>query len=150
MKRRIDEWEEFAKKLKTKAEQRAEENRNPGEGVDVDCMGIAREIGAVSWGESVAKLNEAAFELTSGVCEEAEEMYCGAISGELLDSDLTREARKWSRSGSTEFYEKVPTQECWENSGRSLVGVKWVDANTGDEENLEHRRRLVAKDTKEG
>ncbi len=49
VRRSMDECEEFLKKLKTRVEQRAEESRNPGDGMDVDCLGIAREIGAVSF-----------------------------------------------------------------------------------------------------
>jgi hypothetical protein len=50
MERRIDGWEKFAKKLKTKAEQRVEERGNPGEGVDVDYLDVARDIGAAPLG----------------------------------------------------------------------------------------------------
>ncbi len=45
-------------------------------------------------------------------------------------------------------YEKVPIEECWKNTGRAPVGVKWVDTNKGDEENPEYRRRLAAKENK--
>ncbi len=40
MKRSIDEWEDFAKKLKASAEQRAEKSRKPGDGVDIDHVDI--------------------------------------------------------------------------------------------------------------
>ena len=36
VKRSIKEWEDFAKKMKTGAEQRAEESKNLGEGMDID------------------------------------------------------------------------------------------------------------------
>ncbi len=48
VKRSICEWEEFAKKLKTKAAQRAEESTSPGEAMDGDRLDVIKEIGAVS------------------------------------------------------------------------------------------------------
>ncbi len=53
---------DFAKKLKIKAEQRAEESKMPGEGMDIDYLDVAREIGAVSLGESDMKFDQAASE----------------------------------------------------------------------------------------
>ncbi len=46
VKRSIGEWKRFAKKLKANAEQRAEESKKPGEGMDIDYLGVIREIGA--------------------------------------------------------------------------------------------------------
>ena len=45
-------------------------------------------------------------------------------------------------------YEKRPTKECWEKTGKAPIGVKRVDTNKGDAENPEHRCRLVAKEIK--
>ncbi len=41
-----------------------------------------------------------------------------------------------------------PSKACWENGGKSQVGVKWVEPNKSDKENLEYRCRLVAKEIK--
>ncbi len=46
------------------------------------------------------------------------------------------------------MYEKVPIEECWKETGRGPVGVKWADANKGDKEKPEYRCRLVAKEIK--
>ncbi len=70
LQRRADEWEEFAKNLKTKAEQRAEEN--PGEGLDVGRVGVARGIGAVCLEESEVKFGEAVFEFVNSAWREHE------------------------------------------------------------------------------
>ena len=43
-------------------------------------------------------------------------------------------------------YTKVPIQECWDNTGKAPIGVKWVDDNKGDNVHPEYRSRLVAKD----
>ena len=47
-KRSVDEWEEYAKRLKTRADERVEGSKNPGEGMDINQTHVAREIGAVS------------------------------------------------------------------------------------------------------
>ena len=61
-KRSIDEWEELAKRLKSSAEARAEESKMPGEGMDINQLHVAREIEAVSMGESDVKFDESVFE----------------------------------------------------------------------------------------
>ena len=42
-------------------------------------------------------------------------------------------------------YEKVPIEECWNQTGKAPIKTKWVDINKGDELNEELRSRLVAK-----
>ncbi len=66
-------------------------------------------------------------------------MYYDVISGEELDGELIREAKKvemetFKKHG---VYEKVPRQECLENTGKEPVEVKWFDTNEGDKENPE-------------
>ncbi len=46
------------------------------------------------------------------------------------------------------MYEKVPIEECWKETGKAPIGVKWVDTNKGDKERPEFRCRLVAKEIK--
>ena len=48
--------------MKIRAEERAEESKNPGEGVDINQVHVAKEIGAVSMGESDVKFDETVFE----------------------------------------------------------------------------------------
>ncbi len=36
-------------------------------------------------------------------------------------------------------YEKLPNEERWRKTGKAVVGVDWVDANKGDQENPEYR-----------
>ena len=45
-------------------------------------------------------------------------------------------------------YVKVPISECYQNTGKYPIKVKWVDINKGDEINKEYRSRLVAKEIK--
>ncbi len=55
-KRSVDDWEEFAKRLKTNAEERAKGSKNPEERMDINQSHVAKEIGAVSMGESDVRL----------------------------------------------------------------------------------------------
>jgi hypothetical protein len=57
----------------------------------------------------------------------------------------TEELQEFFKHG---VYEKVPTEECYEQTGRSPIGVRWVDVNKGDKVNPEYRSRLVAKEIK--
>ena len=43
---------------------------------------------------------------------------------------------------------KVPEQEAWDVTGKSPIGVRWIDINKGDTQNWEYRSRLVAKEIK--
>ena len=42
-------------------------------------------------------------------------------------------------------YCKVPLEECWRETGRKPIGVRWVDINKGDKSNINYRSRIVAK-----
>ncbi len=85
VKRSIAEWEALAKKTKTTAEQRAEESKNPGKGVDINHFHVSREVGAVSVGESDVKFDGAVFDCIDGSWREyEEELYYEAISGKVI------------------------------------------------------------------
>ncbi len=145
-KRSFDDWEEFAKRLKTNAEERVEGSKNSGEGMYINQSHVAQEIGAVSMGESDVEFDESVFEFINSTWKEyEEELYHDAISGELMIKELVEAARKvemetFKKHG---VYEKVPIEECWKETGKALVGVKWVDTNMGDKEKPEYRCRLV-------
>ncbi len=42
----------------------------------------------------------------------------------------------------------MKVEECWRETGKGPVGVKWVDTSEGDEEKPEYRCRLPAKSIK--
>ena len=91
-KRSVDEWEEYAKRLKTSADERADGSKNPGEGMDVSQAQVAREIGAVSMSESDVKFDEWSYEFINSTWKEyEEELYYDAISGELMIKELVEE-----------------------------------------------------------
>ena len=45
-------------------------------------------------------------------------------------------------------YEKVKEEVCWNVTGQSPIGTRWVDINKGDDDNPEYRSRLVAQQIK--
>ena len=49
-----------------------------------------------------------------------------------------------------DLYTKVPIDECFQNTGKKPIGVRWVDVNKGDANNPEDRSRLVAKEINTG
>ncbi len=67
-----------------------------------------------------------------------EELCYDAISGEVMIKELVEAARKVERETLKQHgvCEKVPIEDCWGTSGKAPAGIKWVDANKGDEENL--------------
>ena len=136
-KRSVDEWEDFAKRLKTSAEERAAGSKNPGEGMDISQSHVAKEIGAVSMSESDVKFEESMLEFINSTWKEYEEdVYYDAISGEPMIKELVEAARKIEMETFRKHgvYEKVPIEECWKEVGAAPVGVKWVDTKKGDKE----------------
>ena len=70
------------------------------------------------------------------------------LSGEWLEGDMVREARKeeMEEFKKHEVYIKVPMQECYERTGAAPIGTRWVDINKGDKIHPEYRSRLVAQE----
>ena len=71
-------------------------------------------------------------------------------SGEPLDLELVKKARQEEIRYFKErgVYEKVNLDECWKETGRGPIGVKWVDINKGDSKCPNYRSRLVAMEFK--
>ena len=47
------------------------------------------------------------------------------------------------------MYVKVPIADCYAKTNKATLGIRWIDINKGDEENVELRSRLVAKESTE-
>ena len=45
-------------------------------------------------------------------------------------------------------YIKVSEDQCWMETGKGPIGVRWIDVNKGDEDNPDYRSRLVAQEIK--
>ncbi len=104
-------------------------------------------------GESDVEFKEKVFEsINSARREYEEEMYYDALRGEVMIKELVEAVRKvemetFKKHG---VCEKVPIEECWEDTGKGPVEVKWVDANKGDREKPEYCCRLVREGDQKG
>ena len=74
--------------------------------------------------------------------------YWDDISGEKLDAELTKEARKEEIRGvhQMKVYDKVPMEMCLKETGKRPIGTRLVDTNTGDKDKPKIRSRLVAQE----
>ena len=72
------------------------------------------------------------------------------VSGAPLNPKLVRNARQEEMKYFKEMgvYVKVPKQECWAQTAKNPIAVRWIDINKGDKENPNYRSRLVAKEFK--
>ena len=66
-------------------------------------------------------------------------------SGAVLKPSMVKAARKEEIKYFKEMgvYEKVDISKCWEETGKSPVGVRWVDINKGDDNNPIYRFELL-------
>ncbi len=97
------------------------------------------------------KFDEWSYEYINSTWKEyEEELYYDAISGELMIKELVEEGREVEMETFRQHgvYVKVPIEECWKETGKEPVGVKWVDTNKGDTKKPEYRCKLVAKEIK--
>merc|ERR1711989_21862 len=111
-----------AKELVEESAKRRRAEEAPGEGMDVDEV----------------------------VLEEQYDVFYDDMSGETLKPELVRKARQEEMRTFRELgvYEKVPLQQCYDETGKPPISVRWVDINKGDLERPEYRSRLVAKEIK--
>ena len=66
----------------------------------------------------------------------------------MLNQELVLKARaeQMGEVRTFEVYRKVSIQQCWNETGKNPIGVRWVDVNKGDNENPEIRCRITAKE----
>ena len=73
---------------------------------------------------------------------------------DLTGKELSREAVASARGEEIEFmrqmpvYDEVDVEECFKETGRAPISVRWVDVNKGSDEEPVIRCRLVARDFK--
>ena len=79
--------------------------------------------------------------LTEDVWEE----FWDTVNGGHLDPAGVKQARKeelaWVHK--SDLYDVVPRSECFEETGRKPVDLKWVDTNKGDQSTPLYRSRLA-------
>ena len=88
----------------------------------------------------------------AGQCGASSHMWFATddVSGSPLDPSLVTKARREEMKYFKEMgvYVKVPKQECWTQTGKDPIAVRWIDTNKGDKGNPNYRSRLVAKEFK--
>ena len=69
------------------------------------------------------------------------------VTGAELDPDKVRTARKEEVEYIRKMglYNKVNETECWKQTGKAPIKVRWIDVNKGDIKDPNYRSRLVAK-----
>ena len=77
-------------------------------------------------------------------------MYWDEFSGKKLDTEEVQRARleEIIQIHEHKVYTKVPIEQCWTETGKGPIRVRWLDINKGDEVNREYRSRLVAMEIK--
>ena len=76
--------------------------------------------------------------------------YWDETSGRKLDTEEVQRARleEINQIHEHKVYTKVPIEQCWTETGKGPIRVRWLDINKGDEVNREYRSRLVAMEIK--
>ena len=84
------------------------------------------------------------------VKKEDQQEFKDSVTGQLLVPDLVREARRKEM----EYFEimqvwlRRPRADAKRHMGKPPISIRWIDANKGDDLNLEYRSRLVAREIK--
>ena len=78
---------------------------------------------------------------------EEEEIAIDDQSGAVVEPRLTHDARQAEIAyfKSMNVYTKAPIAECWRETGRAPISIRWVDNNKGDAICPNYRSRLVAR-----
>ena len=76
--------------------------------------------------------------------------YWDDISGKELRGDLVRAARaeELETVRKMKVWVKVDREQCFRDTGKPPIKLRWVDINKGDETKPNHRSRIVAKEIK--
>ena len=79
-----------------------------------------------------------------------EQIYYDDITGVQLSTEGVLGARKeeldWLKKA--EVYEKRTIEECWNETGKAPITLKWIDRNKGDSAKPNYRSRIVVREVK--
>jgi hypothetical protein len=82
------------------------------------------------------------------IAKSDEEEFKDSVTGQMLDADLVREARRKE----LEYFEAMkvwlrkPREDSFKHMGKPPISVRWIDVNKGDDSNPGYRSRLVARE----
>ena len=82
---------------------------------------------------------------------EFEEVYMDDVNGGILPAEKVKEARRLEMDYLKEkhgVYVERPRAECFEETGKPPIPVRWLDTNKGDPTNPNYRSRLVVREIK--
>ena len=70
------------------------------------------------------------------------------VTGAELDAGMVKSARQDEISYIRKMglYKNVPASNCWKDTGKGPIKVRWIDINKGDVKQPNYRSRLVAKE----
>ncbi len=82
--------------------------------------------------------------------DEVYEEFRDNITGQVLDHDAVKKARaeELTLIDKLGVWVEVPEAQCYQSTGRAPISTRWVDINKGDDERVEIRSRLVARELK--
>ena len=118
----------------------------PDTSADCYCKRAGAKMqGCKNENEGIKQLKRVAEEYdTEGEDFDYMEPFTDERTGEPLDPERVREARNEEiRELERRVYVEADTQECWSKTGKSPIGVRWVDVRKPEGA---YRSRLVAKD----
>ena len=97
---------------------------------------------------NMAKRLEARYTIVEEFEEETLEVAWDGVSGAELDPKLVKKARaeEVEYVHKMNLYDKVPTSECYQKTGRAPIIVRWIVINKGDKQQPNYRSRLVARE----
>lgn len=79
-----------------------------------------------------------------------EQIFFDDITGVQLDTEMVLAAQKeeldWLKKA--EVYEKRTLEECWKETGKAPITLKWINRNKGDAEKPNYRSRIVVREVK--
>ena len=72
------------------------------------------------------------------------------VNGGILPTEKVKRARQKEMDylHKQGVYKVVPIEECFTETGRKPIGVRWIDTNKGDPDNPNFRSRLVVREIK--
>lgn len=117
---------------------------------ELQNMGELSELSAMSSGPSPDDTSNDATEPFFNPEDVKDDEIWDSVTGTLLDPIKVWEAReeemKWVKK--QELWDVVDESQCWSETGKGPITLKWVDRNKSDDQKPNYRSRLVVREVK--
>ena len=117
---------------------------------ELQNMGELSELSAMSSGPSPDDTSNDATEPFFNPEDVKDDEIWNSVTGTLLDPIKVWEARaeemKWVKK--QELWDVVDESQCWSETGKAPITLKWVDRNKSDDQKPNYRSRLVVREVK--